>query len=151
MALATSRSYLQSLFGLDGLTAVVIGGTGTLGGAFCDALAGAGAHVLVVGRDAEDVNARVPSIQNAGGSAEFIQADSTSRSELEAIVSRLDKSGQNCDVLINGAGTNSSTPFLEISDEEWDRIFSVNLNAVRLACQVFGKFLLDRGRGGSII
>ena len=151
MNLATSQSYLQSLFGLDGLTAVVIGGTGTLGGAFCDALAGAGAHVLVVGRDAEDFNARVPSIQNAGGSAEFMRADSTSRSDLEAIVTHLDKSGRSCDVLINGAGTNSPTPFLEISNDEWDRIFNVNLTAVRLACQVFGKFLLDRGRGGSII
>ncbi|MBC7816437.1 MAG: SDR family NAD(P)-dependent oxidoreductase, partial [Planctomycetaceae bacterium] len=81
-----SASFLQSLFGLDGLTAVVIGGTGTLGGAFCDALAGAGAHVLVVGRDEVDGNARVTSIKNSGGSAEFFRADSTKREDLEAIV-----------------------------------------------------------------
>src|SRR5207247_5682713 len=56
-----------------------------------------------------------------------------------------------CDVLVNGAGTNSPTPFLEISDDEWERIFNVNLNTVRLACQVLGKCMLDKGRGGSII
>jgi NAD(P)-dependent dehydrogenase (short-subunit alcohol dehydrogenase family) len=151
MTQGVSASYLQSLFGLDGLTAVVIGGTGTLGGSFCEALAGAGAHVLVVGRDAEDGNARVASIKNAGGSAEFFRADATRRADLEAILSHLDKSGRGCDVLINGAGTNSPTPFLEISDDEWERIFNVNLNTVRLACQVFGKFMLDKGRGGSII
>lgn len=146
-----SQTYLQSLFGLGGLTAVVIGGTGTLGGAFCDALAGAGAHVLVVGRDEVDGNARVTTIQNAGGSAEFFRADSTSRADLEAIAAHLDKHGRNCDVLVNGAGTNSPTPFLEISDDEWDHIFNVNLRTVRLACQVFAKFLLERGRSGSFI
>ncbi len=151
MNASSPRNYLQSLFGLEGLTAVVIGGTGTLGGSFCVALAGAGAHVLVVGRDAEDGRARAASITNAGGSAEFFRADATRRADLEAIVRHLDKCGRCCDVLINGAGTNSPTPFLEISDDEWERIFNVNLNTVRLACQVFGKFLLDKGRGGSII
>ncbi len=151
MSQPASAKYLQSLFGLDGLTAVVIGGTGTLGGAFCDALAGAGAHVLVVGRDEVDGNVRVTSIQNSGGSAEFFRADSTKREDLEAIVAHLDTHERNCDVLINGAGTNSPTPFLEITDEEWDRIFNINVRALRLACQVFGKFLLDKGRGGSII
>ena len=48
-----SNEYLDSLFGLSGKTTVVIGGTGTLGGSFCDALAGAGAHVVVVGRNDE--------------------------------------------------------------------------------------------------
>src|SRR5262245_11308786 len=139
----SSADYLQSLFGLDGLTAVVIGGTGTLGGAFCDALAGAGAHVLVVGRSPKDGRARVATIQQAGGFAEFLRADSTHRADLEAIVAHLDKSGRNCDVLINGAGTNSPTPFLEISDDEWERIVTVNLKGVQLACQVFGKFLID--------
>ena len=151
MSASPSATYLQSLFGLEGLTAVVIGGTGTLGGSFCEALAGAGAHVLVVGRDEVDGNARVASIQNTGGSAEFFRADSTNRADLEAIIAHLDKHGRNCDVLINGAGTNSATPFLEISDDEWERIVTVNLKAVHLACQVFGKFLADRGRGGSII
>ena len=151
MNTSATRTYLQSLFGLDGLTAVVIGGTGTLGGSFCGALAGAGAHVLVVGRDADDGRARAASINDAGGSAEFFRADATRRAELEAIVRHLDKCGRCCDVLVNGAGTNSTTPFLEISDDEWERIFNVNLNTVRLACQVFGKSLLDRQRGGSII
>ena len=55
----TAAEYLQNLFGLDGKTAVVIGGTGTLGGAFCDALAGAGAHVLVAGADVGGTNIMV--------------------------------------------------------------------------------------------
>ena len=46
---------------------------------------------------------------------------------------------------------NSPTPFLDIGEEEWERILNVNLRGVRLACQVVGKYMLDRGTKGSII
>ena len=46
---------------------------------------------------------------------------------------------------------NSATPFLEIPEEEWDRIYEVNIKGVFLACQVFGKYFVERGEGGSII
>jgi NAD(P)-dependent dehydrogenase (short-subunit alcohol dehydrogenase family) len=146
-----ASDYLTKLFGLTGKTAVVIGGTGTLGGAFCDALAGAGAHVLVVGRNAESGAEAVRRIADADGSGEFIKADSTNRDDLDAIVAHLRAADRACDVLINGAGINSATPFLEIDDEEWERILNVNLRSVRLGCQVFGKYMLDRRSGGSII
>ncbi len=144
-------SYLHDLYSLDGLTAVVIGGTGVLGGAICDALAGAGAHTLVVGRNAEHGGERVRAIAGRGGSAEFVSADSTIREELESIVARLGQTGRTCDILVNGAGINSPTPFLEITDDEWDRILNVNLRSVRLACQVFGRHMLDTQTRGSII
>ena len=146
-----SSTYLQSLFGLEGLTAVVIGGTGVLGGAFSDALAAAGAHTVVVGRNREQGEQRVQAITANEGSAEFLAADSTSREDLEAIVALLDESNRHCEILVNGAGINAATPFLEITDEEWDRILAVNLNSIRLGCQVFGKDMLDRGTKGSII
>jgi NAD(P)-dependent dehydrogenase (short-subunit alcohol dehydrogenase family) len=146
-----SADYLKKMFGLDGLTAVVIGGTGTLGGSFCDALAGAGAHVVVVGRNDDNGNMRVGIIRELGGSAEYFNCDATSTAGLESLVAHLRASGREANVLINGAGINSPTPFLEISDEEWDRILNVNLRGVRVACQVIGKYMLERGTKGSII
>jgi NAD(P)-dependent dehydrogenase (short-subunit alcohol dehydrogenase family) len=143
--------YLLDLYGLTDKTAIVIGGTGVLGGAMAAALAAAGAHVLIVGRSAERGVAAAETIVGQGGSAEFIKADSTSRDDLEAIVEQLRANGRQADILVNGAGINAATPFLEISDEEWDRIFNVNLSSVRLACQVFGKFMLESGTKGSII
>ncbi|QDU35833.1 putative oxidoreductase UxuB [Maioricimonas rarisocia] len=147
----SSTDYLANLFGLTGKTAVVIGGTGTLGGAICEALAQAGAHVLVVGRNAESGNGLVERLEAQGASGEFVRADSTSRDDLEAIVAHLKSAGRTCDILVNGAGTNSATPFLEIEDEEWDRIMNINLRSVRLACQVFGSDMLERKTAGSII
>jgi len=146
-----SADYLKNLFGLDGLTAVVIGGTGTLGGAFCDALAGAGAHVVVVGRNDDNGVQRVNAIRGLGGSAEYFACDATSREGLDSLVAHLRATNREANVLINGAGVNSPTPFLEISEEEWDRILNVNLRGVRLACQVVGKYMLERQTKGSII
>lgn len=144
-------TYLKHLFGLDGLTAVVIGGTGTLGGAFADALAQAGAYTVIVGRNREHGDAGVARIKQLGGQAEFFAADSTSRDDLEKLLAHVTASGRHVDILLNGAGVNSPTPFLDIPDDEWDRIFNVNLRSIRIACQVFGKSMLDRKATGSVI
>jgi NAD(P)-dependent dehydrogenase (short-subunit alcohol dehydrogenase family) len=146
-----AETYLDGLFGLRGRTAVVIGGTGVLGGAFCDALCGAGARVVVAGRDASRGDACVRRLQAAGGKAEFVSTDCTSRKDLESLVGRLTSQDRAIDVLVNGAGINAATPFLEITDDEWDRIINVNLRSVRLACQVVGASMLKRGTRGSII
>jgi NAD(P)-dependent dehydrogenase (short-subunit alcohol dehydrogenase family) len=147
----SSVTYLRELFGLDGLTAIVIGGTGTLGGSFCDALAAAGAHVLVVGRNAEHGSDRVRAIQHLGGSAEYFACDATSREELDALVNHLKANDRKAHILVNGAGVNSPTPFLDIGEEEWERILNVNLRGVRLACQVIGRYMLERKTTASII
>jgi NAD(P)-dependent dehydrogenase (short-subunit alcohol dehydrogenase family) len=55
------------------------------------------------------------------------------------------------DILVNGAGVNSATPFFNITDEEFSRIMDINVRGVFLGCQVFGKYLVERGQGGSII
>ncbi|MEZ5361728.1 MAG: SDR family NAD(P)-dependent oxidoreductase [Bryobacterales bacterium] len=60
-----SQDYLHSLFGLDGQVAVVIGGTGVLGGSMCEGLAQAGAHVVVAGRSAERGQERVEAIESS--------------------------------------------------------------------------------------
>jgi len=144
-------SYLNELFSLKGKTAVVIGGTGELCGAMAMALAGAGAEVVLVGRSQAKAVARLEQIRAAGGEAYFIAADILSSDGLKELLSRvLEKSGH-CDILVNGAGVNSATPFLDITEEEYQRIFDTNMKAVFLACQVFGKYFLDNGVPASII
>lgn len=151
MSATTPAQYLTDLFGLSGKTAVVIGGTGTLGGALADALAGAGAHIVVTGRNVEAGAAAVARLMTHGGSAECVPADATQKADLEKLVDHLRAAGRHCDILVNAAGVNSPTPFLEITDEEWDRIFNINLRSVRLACQVFGRDMQERQTRGSII
>jgi NAD(P)-dependent dehydrogenase (short-subunit alcohol dehydrogenase family) len=144
-------SYLDELFSLKNKTAVVIGGTGELCGAMALALARAGAEVVLVGRSLEKATARLEQVSAAGGKGYFIAADISSRDGLQKLLSEVvEKSGQ-CDILVNGAGVNAATPFLEIPEDEYDRIFDVNTKAVFLACQVFGKYFLDNDISASII
>jgi NAD(P)-dependent dehydrogenase (short-subunit alcohol dehydrogenase family) len=144
-------SFLDDLFSLEGQTAVVIGGTGELCGAMAEGLAGAGAEVVLIGRSEEKANERIAAIEKEGGKAYFVAADVNDRSSLEGALSEiLEKSG-GCHILVNGAGVNSPTPFLEITDEEFDRILSVNTKAVFTACQIFGGYFIERKIRGSII
>ena len=144
-------SYLENLFSLSGKTAVVIGGTGELCGAMAEGLAAAGANVVLVGRSAEKAEARIKAITDAGGSASFEPCQVDSKSEIESLCKRVVEAHGCVDVLVNGAGMNSATPFLEIEESEWDRIFEVNMKGVFLACQTFAKQMLTQENGGSII
>lgn len=143
--------YLRELFGLNGKSAVVIGGTGVLGGAIASALARAGARVIIVGQNWEKGEAAAAETAAGGAAVEFYRADATNRENLAGIVHKLSREGRRCDILVNAAGINSPTPFLEITDDEWERIFNVNLRSVRLACQVFGAEMLETATRGSII
>ena len=144
-------SYLEELFSLEGKTAVVIGGTGELCGAMAESLAGAGAEVVLVGRNEQKAASRLETISAAGGRGYFVSADVASRDSLEVLLRTvLEKSGK-CDILVNGAGVNSPTPFLDVTEEEFDVIFETNAKAVFVTCQVFGKYFLENGIEASII
>lgn len=147
----SSESYLKRMFGLDGKVAVVTGGTGELCGAMAEGLAGAGAEVVLVGRNATKAQARLDRIAASGGKAWFHTAEATSRKDIEGLRDEVLARSGKIDVLVNGAGVNSATPFFDITDEEFTRIMDINVRGVFLGCQVFGKYLVERGQGGSVI
>lgn len=145
------EKYLSDLFSLTGRVAVVIGGTGELCGAMAEGLAGAGAEVVLVGRNVEKGQARLDRIAAAGGKAWFYAAEATNKAELQALLAAVLARSGRVDIVVNGAGINSATPFFDIAEDEFDRIVRVNLKGVFLGCQVFGQHLVERGQGGSII
>lgn len=142
--------FLHELFSLEGKTAVVIGGTGVLCGEMALGLARAGATVAVVGRSEEKGAERLRLIEAAGGCGFFVSADVADRSSLTNLLDAVVAKQGRVDILVNGAGINSPTPILEISDEEFARILDINLGAILRSCQIFGKHMLEQG-GGSII
>jgi NAD(P)-dependent dehydrogenase (short-subunit alcohol dehydrogenase family) len=142
--------YLTKLYGFDGLVSVVIGGTGVLGGELSSGLAQAGATVIVAGRSAERGLARAQAIEKLGGQAHFIEVDAANRESVAKLLEEtLAKYGR-VDSLVNCAGVNSSTPYFEISDDDYRLILDTNLLATHLGCQVFGKHMVD-ARSGAIL
>jgi NAD(P)-dependent dehydrogenase (short-subunit alcohol dehydrogenase family) len=138
------------LFSLNGKVAVVIGGTGELCGAIAEGFAKAGASVALVGRDPNKAKARMDKIARDGGKSEFFPCDTTSKAGLQKLLADVLAKLGRVDILVNGAGVNSPTPFLDISEEEIDRILTVNLKGLMLACQIFGRHMVEQ-KLGSII
>jgi NAD(P)-dependent dehydrogenase (short-subunit alcohol dehydrogenase family) len=145
-----ASSYLDELFGLGGQVAVVIGGTGVLGGALAQGLAQAGATVVVSGRDPDKGAVRVEAIAAVGGRAMFAPIDVTRRESFEDLVRQVLDAHGRVDMLINGAGVNNAGAYFDLKDEDWDRVLDSNLKAVHWGCQVFGKHMASAG-GGSIL
>jgi NAD(P)-dependent dehydrogenase (short-subunit alcohol dehydrogenase family) len=140
----------SDLFRLDGKAAVVVGGGGVLAGAMAEALAAAGAAIAVFDFSGESGEARASSIRAKGGRAIAVQGDASKKDDLERALRAVQESFGSVDVLINAAGINSGTPFFEITEAEWQRIIDTNLKSVFLACQVFGKAMVQAGRGSII-
>jgi NAD(P)-dependent dehydrogenase (short-subunit alcohol dehydrogenase family) len=145
-----SASYLEELFGLSGQVAVVIGGTGVLGGALAEGLAKAGATTIVAGRDPDRGEARAQAIIASGGKAAFEPVDVMGRASIEELKSHVLAKFGRVDMLINGAGVNSASAYFDATDEDWARVIDSNLKAVHWGCQIFGK-AMSEADGGAIV
>lgn len=141
------NDYLDQLFGLSGQVAVVVGGTGVLGGALAEGLARAGAMVVVAGNSEQRGQERVASIVGHGGHAVFLPADVAVRSSLEALLTGALHQFGRVDMVVNCAGVNSASPYLDVSDDDWQRVLDVNLRGTHWGCQVFGNHLAQQGSG----
>ncbi len=139
------------LFSLSGKVAAAIGAGGVLAGEMATGLARAGADLAILDYNLTAAEERAAAIRQLGRRAIAVQVDATRKEDLQkALEATLAEFGR-VDILLNAAGINSSTPFFEIAEQEWQRILDVDLKSVFLACQIFGKAMVDSGRGGSII
>ncbi len=152
------RDPMNNLFDLTSEVAVVLGGTGVLGGAMAEALAHAGARVAVVGRNEERGMDRVRAIEAAGGQALFVQADAMNRESLATAREVILQQWGKVSVLINGAGGNkpeATIPpggdFCKLPYEGWQAVFDLNLvGGTLFPCQIFGEAMLTAHKGSII-
>ena len=145
-----AANYLESMFGLSGQTAVVIGGAGVLGGALCAGLAQAGAHIVVADLTEEGCQARVQALEKLGGKASYCTVNVTLRDSIENLLATTLAQTKRADVLVNCAGVNAGSSIFDATDADWDRVLTINLRAVFQACQIFGRHMVASG-GGAIV
>jgi NAD(P)-dependent dehydrogenase (short-subunit alcohol dehydrogenase family) len=148
--MSKSSEYLESLFGLTGQIAVVIGGAGALGGSLSTGIGKAGAKVVVADMGEEMCQARVEQLTQEGIDASYVTLDITSLDSLKNARDEAVKVTGKIDMLVNCAGINVGNNFLEIDSAQWDKILAVNLKGTMLSCQVFIESMLKTG-GGSIL
>ncbi len=141
----------MKLFSLENKVAVAIGAGGHICSALARGFAEAGAKVAVCDLRLEKAEAVTKSINALyPKSAMAFEVDASSKDSLSKLLVNVHASLGKVDVALNGAGTNSPKPFLEISTEDWNSIFQTQLIATMYGCQVFGEHMLQNSSGSII-
>ena len=142
------------LFSLEGRVALIPGGGGGIGSALAEALAGAGARVVVAGRTREPCETTVELVQAAGSEGLAITADVTSESDSDRMVREtIERFGQ-IDILINAVGGGAGKvlhPAEQYPRSDWDWIMELNVRSTIVATQAVARAMIERGRGGRIL
>jgi NAD(P)-dependent dehydrogenase (short-subunit alcohol dehydrogenase family) len=135
---------------LSGQVAVVTGGAGGIGGAVSDALAGAGARVVVADVDAELADERVATIRAAGGDAESFVTDVRDADAVDRLARQVLDAGT-VDVLVNNVGHYlRPTPFLASDEDHWLALHEVNVQHVFRCTRAFVPSMVERGTGSVV-
>jgi NAD(P)-dependent dehydrogenase (short-subunit alcohol dehydrogenase family) len=130
---------------LDGRVAVVTGGARGIGLESARALREQGARVVIIDLNADLGEAAAKDIEG-----DFFKADLTRSDQVRETTNKILARHERIDVAFNNAGIAVNVPSEECTDEEWNRVINVNLNAVFYCCREFGKAMLARGSGSII-
>jgi NAD(P)-dependent dehydrogenase (short-subunit alcohol dehydrogenase family) len=138
-------------FRLPGKTAVVTGAAQGIGLACAEALAEAGARVVIADRDAQAARAASAGLTQKGLQADVAVLDVTDSARVTAVADELAARYGKIDVVVNNAGiARSETPAEAVSDEHWLNVVDVNLNGTFWCCRAFGKHMLA-AKAGTIV
>jgi NAD(P)-dependent dehydrogenase (short-subunit alcohol dehydrogenase family) len=135
----------------DTLTALITGGTSGIGRATAKKLAKLGIRVIVVGRNAKRGDETLAEIRAAGGKADFIASDLRNASSAREVAKRAVELGSgHVDILINNAGTFPFGPTDKTTEEEFDRVYSLNVKAPYFLVAELAPLMAKRGKGAIV-
>ena len=129
-------------------TALITGGTSGIGRATANKLAQLGMYVVVVGRSADRGKKTVEEIRAAGGKVDFISSDLRDAASARAVAKKAIEFGNgHVDILINNAGIYPFGPTHEMKEEQFDRVFSLNVKAPYFLVAELAPLMAKRGKG----
>ena len=134
-------------FRLDGQTAVVTGGGGGIGSAGAEALAQAGADVVLVARNREKLEASAVAVRAQGVKAWVVEADVTDKASVAAAAERIAGEAGKVDILFNNAGITSPKTMFDLDPDEFERIMTVNVTGAFICSQAFAPGMIARKHG----
>lgn len=137
-------------FSLKNKVSIVTGGNRGIGRAIAQGLAEAGSALVIVGRDAAKSATAVEELKALGVDVIALEADMASRDDIEAMTAAAIKHFGQIDVLVNNAGIGFHANALTLEDDEWNRLFSINLEGVWKTSQIVGRHMVERKKGSII-
>jgi len=141
--------YLEK-YNLTDRVTVVTGGGKNIGLACVQALAEAGAHVIIAEIDPSIAESGKQTMHQAGYEVEVMQLDVTDSYAATATADAVVEKHGKVDILVCNAGIALNTPAEEVSDEEWHKVIDINLNGVFWCCRAFGKHMKNAGNGAIV-
>ena len=142
---------VQELFDLTGKVAIVTGGGSGLGRQMAEALAEAGADVMLCARKAERCEEVAAGLEKLGRQALPLRCDIRDPAQIEDAVRRTVSELGRVDVLVNNAGTSWGAAPEDVPLEGWQKVMDVNLTGAFLFAQAAGRVMIGQGDGGKIV
>ncbi len=139
---------LNKLFRLDGKVVLVTGGYGGIGEAVCRGLGAVGAKVAVAGRSGERASTLAASLKEGGCDAYAAPFDALSTAEIRRMVDDTAAHFGRLDILVNCVGLNREENLLEVTEENFDLVYSANLKSAFFLAQAAAKHMIAQGEGG---
>jgi 2-dehydro-3-deoxy-D-gluconate 5-dehydrogenase len=138
---------MNTLFDLTGKTALVTGCNKGIGKGMALGLAKAGADIIGVSSSLKPGSEVEKEVQALGRKFSSYQCDMSDRESIYSFLKKVLEENPTIDILINNAGTILRQPIAEHSDENWDRVLNINLDAPFILAREIGKQMLQRGSG----
>jgi len=142
---------VQSIFGLEGKSAVITGATGALGSAAARALASAGVKLTLAGGNAEALTKLENELKKTGAEVVLVNRRPASPEDTEAMVNATVNAYGKLDLVLAASGMNFVAPITEMPVERFDAVMEANVRGTWLLCQAAGRQLIKQGTGGSVL
>jgi NAD(P)-dependent dehydrogenase (short-subunit alcohol dehydrogenase family) len=137
-------------FGLDGRTALVIGGTSGIGLEIALGFQAAGARVVVASRDANKIAGSVAKLKHKDSRSAGYAVDASDLAEMRRFSEKVWNEQGSIDILLNAQGTTVIKPALEFSEDDYSLVMRTNIDGVFWACTEFGRRMVERGSGSIV-
>jgi len=147
---------IQKLFDLSDKSALITGATGAFGQAAAHALAGAGAHVTIVGGNASKLSELEAEIKATGASVASFQRRPTTAQDCDEIVAFAAEAAGGIDIFVSASGSAIVKQIVDMEDSDWDSVMDANAKQSWMLCRSVGRVFKAQeaeqaGRGGSVI
>ncbi len=142
------NDFTQEIFNLKNKSAVIIGGGGYLCSEMAIGLARAGCKISILDIELEKASVVEKKINELGLMDTIsLQIDVSKKEIHQSCLNKILHKFKKIDVLINGAGINTSTPYFDLSIEEWNKVIDSQITGVFFGCQVFGEYMVQNKTG----